>query len=69
MSLFRAPYDAAATPIDQANSGDDGTYAFDQMHYSVLDHENIAQGHLAYYLRWTQQALKQSGDAWAAKVL
>jgi Carboxypeptidase regulatory-like domain len=29
VSLFRAPYDAAATPIDQANSGDDGAYAFD----------------------------------------
>ena len=37
------------------------------MTYSILDQENIARGHLAYYLKWTHEALADGGDAFAAK--
>ena len=37
--------------------------------YSILDQETIARGHLAYYLKWTNEALKAGGDAFAAEGL
>jgi hypothetical protein len=55
---FSWTFDSTAAPT---------TYAFDQMTYSILDQENIARGHLAYYLKWTREALKEGGDAFAAK--
>jgi hypothetical protein len=57
---FSWTFDSTAAPT---------TYAFDQLTYSVLDQENIARGHLAYYLRWTNEALKEGGDAFAARNL
>ena len=35
--------------------------------YSILDQETIARGHLAYYLKWTREALAEGGDAYAAQ--
>src|SRR5262249_14432782 len=55
---FLWTFDSTAAPT---------TYAFDQMQYSILDQENIAQGHLAYYLKWTREALAQAGNAFIAK--
>jgi hypothetical protein len=55
---FSWTFDSTAAPT---------TYAFDQLTYSILDQENIARGHLAYYLRWTNEALKEAGDAFAAQ--
>jgi hypothetical protein len=55
---FSWTFDSTAAPT---------TYAFDQLSYSVLDQENIARGHLAYYLSWTKDALKEGGAAFAAK--
>jgi hypothetical protein len=55
---FLWTFDSTAAPT---------TYAFDQMRYAVLDQENIARGHLAYYLKWTREALKEAGDAFVAK--
>ena len=49
---FLWTFDSTAAPT---------TYAFDQMRYAVLDQENIARGHLAYYLKWTREALKEAG--------
>jgi hypothetical protein len=57
---FSWTFDSTAAPT---------TYAFDQLTYSVLDQENIARGHLAYYLKWTNEALKEGGDAFAARGL
>ena len=33
----------------------------------MLDQENIARGHLAYYLKWTRETLEEAGDAFVAK--
>jgi hypothetical protein len=55
---FNWTFDSTAAPT---------TYAFDQLNYSILDQENIAQGHLAYYLTWTREALAAAGDLWAQK--
>ena len=33
----------------------------------MLDQENIARGHLAYYLKWTREALAEAGQRYAAK--
>jgi hypothetical protein len=55
---FLWTFDSTAAPT---------TYAFDQMKYAILDQENIARGHLAYYLKWTREALKEAGDAYVAK--
>ncbi len=57
---FSWTFDSSAAPT---------TYAFDQLSYSILDQETIARGHLAYYLKWTQEALKAGGDAFAAQGL
>jgi hypothetical protein len=57
---FSWTFDSTAAPT---------TYGFDQLTYSILDQENIARGHLAYYLKWTREALQQGGDAFAAKGL
>ncbi|HKP17557.1 MAG TPA: hypothetical protein VJT84_03695 [Gaiellaceae bacterium] len=54
---FLWTFDSTAAPT---------TYAFDQMQYSILDQENITQGHLAYYLKWTREALADAGVAFAA---
>jgi hypothetical protein len=40
-----------------------------QVDEDLLDQETIARGHLAYYLKWTNEALKTGGDAFAAKGL
>ncbi|HSS81343.1 MAG TPA: hypothetical protein VLK24_09115 [Gaiellaceae bacterium] len=57
---FSWTFDSTAAPT---------TYAFDQLSYSILDQETIARGHLAYYLKWTNEALKTGGDAFAARGL
>ena len=46
---FSWTFDSTAAPT---------TYAFDQLTYSILDQETIARGHLAYYLKWTNEALE-----------
>ena len=33
------------------------TYSHTELVYSILDQENIARGHAAYYLKWADQAL------------
>jgi hypothetical protein len=43
------------------------TYSHTELVYSILDQENIARGHMAYYLKWSDQALSEAGDAYAAK--
>jgi hypothetical protein len=45
------------------------TYAHDELTYGVLDQENIARGHSAYYLKWTNEALADAGTAFAGKGL
>ena len=42
------------------------TYSHTELVYSILDQENIARGHAAYYLKWTDEGLSQAGDAYAA---
>jgi hypothetical protein len=39
------------------------TYSHTETVYSILDQETIARGHLAYYLRWTEEALAEAGLA------
>jgi hypothetical protein len=57
---FNWTFDSTAAPT---------TYAFDQLSYSILDQETIARGHLAYYLKWTREALARGGDAFVAQGL
>jgi hypothetical protein len=45
------------------------TYAHDELTYGVLDQENIARGHSAYYLKWTNEALAEAGTTFAQKGL
>lgn len=45
------------------------TYAHDELTYGVLDQENIARGHSAYYLKWTNEALGDAGTAFSQKGL
>ena len=40
------------------------TYSHDELQYSILDQENIAQGHTAYYLSWANEALAAGGQAY-----
>jgi hypothetical protein len=54
---FSWTFDSTAAPT---------TYAYDQLQYAILDQENIARGHLAYYLKWTREALAEAGDAFVA---
>ena len=42
------------------------TYSHTELVYSILDQENIARGHTAYYLKWTDEALQEAGDAYIA---
>ncbi|MBA2281754.1 MAG: hypothetical protein H0W25_11060, partial [Acidimicrobiia bacterium] len=42
------------------------TYSHVETTYSVLDQESIARGHLSYYLQWTNEALEEAGEEWAA---
>src|SRR4051812_6571370 len=54
---FSWTFDSTAAPT---------TYAFDQLNYGVLDQENIARGHSAYYLAWANRALADAGVAYNA---
>jgi hypothetical protein len=40
------------------------TYSHSEMAYSILDQESIARGHGAYYLKWTDEALTDGGQAY-----
>ncbi len=55
---FSWTYDSSAVPT---------TYAFDELTYSILDQENIARGHTAYYLKWSDEALQEAGRAYYDK--
>jgi hypothetical protein len=55
---FSWTYDSSAVPT---------TYAFDELTYSILDQENIARGHSAYYLKWADEALQEGGRAYYDK--
>jgi hypothetical protein len=55
---FTWAYNSTASPT---------TYSHTELVYSILDQENIARGHAAYYLKWSDQALSEAGDAYAAK--
>jgi len=55
---FTWTYDSSAVPT---------TYAFDELTYSILDQENIARGHSAYYLKWTDESLAEAGHAYYDK--
>jgi hypothetical protein len=39
------------------------TYSHTELTYSILDQDNIARGHAAYYLKWTDEALQDGGRA------
>ena len=43
------------------------TYSHTELVYSILDQENIARGHTAYYLKWTDQALSEGGEAYSSR--
>ena len=43
------------------------TYSHTELVYSILDQENIARGHTAYYLKWADQALSDGGEAFASR--
>jgi hypothetical protein len=43
------------------------TYSHTELVYSILDQENIARGHTAYYLKWADEALSQGGEAYASR--
>src|SRR5215210_4476764 len=45
------------------------TYSHAEIVYSILDQENIARGHAAYYLKWTDQALSEGGEAYASRAV
>jgi hypothetical protein len=40
------------------------TYSHTELVYSILDQENIARGHTAYYLKWADEALADGGQAY-----
>ena len=40
------------------------TYSHTELVYSILDQENIARGHAAYYLKWADEALADGGEAY-----
>ena len=42
------------------------TYSHTELVYSILDQENMARGHAAYYLKWSDEALADAGEAYAA---
>jgi len=37
------------------------TYSHTELTYSILDQDNIARGHTAYYLKWSDEALQDGG--------
>jgi hypothetical protein len=43
------------------------TYSHTELVYSILDQENIARGHMAYYLKWADEALADGGEAYASR--
>jgi hypothetical protein len=55
---FTWQYNSTASPT---------TYSHTELVYSILDQENIARGHTAYYLKWTDEALSQGGEAFASR--
>ena len=57
---FTWAYNSTAAPT---------TYSHTELVYSILDQENIARGHAAYYLKWADEALSESGEAYAARGL
>jgi hypothetical protein len=40
------------------------TYSHTELTYNILDQDNIARGHSAYYLRWTDEAIQDGGRAY-----
>ena len=40
------------------------TYSHTELTYSILDQDNIARGHTAYYLKWSDEALQDAGRAY-----
>jgi hypothetical protein len=40
------------------------TYADTELTYNILDQDNIARGHSAYYLKWTDEAIQDGGRAY-----
>ncbi|MGH3102917.1 MAG: PPC domain-containing protein [Gaiellaceae bacterium] len=40
------------------------TYSHTELVYSILDQENIARGHAAYYLKWADESLADGGQAY-----
>jgi hypothetical protein len=55
---FTWAYNSTASPT---------TYSHTELVYSILDQENIARGHAAYYLKWADEALVAAGEAYAAR--
>ena len=51
---FTWAYNSTAAPT---------TYSHTELVYSILDQENIARGHTAYYLKWADEALEDGGHA------
>ena len=52
---FTWAYNSTAAP---------STYSHTELVYSILDQENIARGHMAYYLKWADEALAEAGQAY-----
>jgi hypothetical protein len=40
------------------------TYSHTELTYNILDQDNIARGHSAYYLKWTDEAIQDGGRAY-----
>jgi hypothetical protein len=40
------------------------TYSHTELTYNILDQDNIARGHTAYYLKWTDEAIQDGGRAY-----
>ena len=55
---FTWAYNSTAAPT---------TYSHTELVYSILDQENIARGHAAYYLKWADEALAEGGEAFASR--
>ena len=53
---FAWTYNSTASPT---------TYSHVELQYGILDQESIARGHTSYYLTWVDEALSQSGVAFA----
>jgi hypothetical protein len=43
------------------------TYSHTELTYSILDQDSIARGHMAYYLKWADEALEDGGNAFSEK--